>query len=54
MKLFVIDGINLLEKFMDWIGESIKDMGRECDAKFMRRTVINAPREKVIIGSLYL
>ena len=28
MKQFVIGGINLLEKFMEWIGEKVKDMGR--------------------------
>ena len=25
---FVIGGINLLEKFMEWIGEKVKDVGR--------------------------
>jgi hypothetical protein len=25
MKQFVIGGINLLEKFMEWIGEKVKD-----------------------------
>lgn len=29
MKQFVIDGMNLLEKFMDWIGEKVRDVGRE-------------------------
>ena len=29
MKQFVIGGINLLEKFMEWIGEKIKDVRRE-------------------------
>ncbi|MDO5383216.1 MAG: hypothetical protein Q4F06_10945 [Eubacteriales bacterium] len=28
MKQFVIGGINLLEKFMEWIGERVKDVGR--------------------------
>ena len=28
MKQFVIDGINLMEKFMEWIGEKVKDVGR--------------------------
>ena len=28
MKQFVIGGINLLEKFMKWIGEKVKDVGR--------------------------
>ena len=28
MKQFVIDGVNLLEKFMEWIGEKVKDVGR--------------------------
>lgn len=28
MKEFVIGGINLLEKFMEWIGEKVKDVGR--------------------------
>ena len=28
MKQFVIGGINLLEKFMEWIGEKGKDVGR--------------------------
>lgn len=28
MKQFVIGGINLLEKFMEWIGENVKDVGR--------------------------
>lgn len=28
MKQFVIDGINLLERFMDWIGEKVRDVGR--------------------------
>lgn len=28
MKQFVIDGINLLEKFMEWIGEKVRDVGR--------------------------
>ena len=28
MKQFVIGGINLLEKFMDWIGEKVRDVGR--------------------------
>lgn len=28
MKQFVIGGINLLEKFMEWIGEKVKDVGR--------------------------
>lgn len=26
MKQFVIDGMNLLEKFMDWIGEKVRDV----------------------------
>ena len=29
MKQFVIGGINLLEKFMEWIGEKVKDVGRD-------------------------
>ena len=29
MKQFVIGGINLLEKFMEWIREKVKDVGRE-------------------------
>lgn len=29
MKQFVIGGINLLEKFMEWIEEKVKDVGRE-------------------------
>lgn len=29
MKQFVIGGINLLEKFMEWIGEKVKDVWRE-------------------------
>lgn len=29
MKQFVIGGINLLEKFLEWIGEKVKDVGRE-------------------------
>ena len=28
MKQFVIGGINLLEKFMEWIGEKVMDVGR--------------------------
>ena len=28
MKQFVIGEINLLEKFMEWIGEKVKDVGR--------------------------
>ena len=28
MKQFVIDGMNLLEMFMDWIGEKVRDVGR--------------------------
>ena len=28
MKQFVIGGMNLLEKFMEWIGEKVKDVGR--------------------------
>ena len=28
MKQFVIGGINLLEKFMEWIGKKVKDVGR--------------------------
>ena len=28
MKQFVIDGMNLLEKFMEWIGEKVRDVGR--------------------------
>ena len=28
MKQFMIVGINLLEKFMEWIGEKVKDVGR--------------------------
>ena len=28
MKQFVIGGKNLLEKFMDWIGEKVRDVGR--------------------------
>ena len=28
MKQFVIGGINLLEKFMEWSGEKVKDVGR--------------------------
>lgn len=28
MKQFVIGGMNLLEKFMDWIGEKVRDVGR--------------------------
>lgn len=28
MKQFVIGGMNLLEKFMDWIGEMVRDVGR--------------------------
>lgn len=26
MKQFVIGGMNLLEKFMDWIGEKVRDV----------------------------
>ena len=29
MKQFVIGGINLLEKFMEWIGEKVMDVGRD-------------------------
>ncbi len=29
MKQFVIGGMNLLEKFLEWIGEKVKDVGRE-------------------------
>lgn len=29
MKQFVIGEINLLEKFMEWIGEKVRDAGRE-------------------------
>lgn len=29
MKQFVIGGINLLERFMEWIGEKVRDVGRE-------------------------
>ena len=29
MKQFVISEINLLEKFMEWIGEKVKDVGRD-------------------------
>ena len=28
MKQFVIGGINLLEKFLKWIGKKAKDVGR--------------------------
>ena len=28
MKQFVIGGINLLEKFLEWIGEKVRDVGR--------------------------
>lgn len=28
MKQFVIGGMNMLEKFMEWIGEKVKDVGR--------------------------
>ena len=28
MKQFVVGGMNLLEKFMDWIGEKVRDVGR--------------------------
>ena len=28
MKQFVIGGMNLLEKFLEWIGEKDKDVGR--------------------------
>lgn len=28
MKQFVIGGMNLLEKFMEWIGERVRDVGR--------------------------
>ena len=28
MKQFVIGGMNLLEKFMDWIGEKVRDVER--------------------------
>ena len=28
MKQFVIGGINLLEKFTEWIGEKVKNVGR--------------------------
>ena len=28
MKQFVIGGMNLLEKFSEWIGEKVKDVGR--------------------------
>lgn len=28
MKQFVIGGMNLLEKFMEWIGEKVRDVGR--------------------------
>ena len=29
MKQFVIGGMNLLERFLEWIGEKVKDVGRE-------------------------
>ena len=28
MKQLVIDGMNLREKFMDWIGEKVRGVGR--------------------------
>ena len=28
MKQFVIGGMNLLEKFIEWIGEKVRDVGR--------------------------
>ena len=28
MKQFVLGGINLLEKFLEWIGEKVRDVGR--------------------------
>ena len=28
MKQFVIGGMNLLEKFLEWIGEKVEDVGR--------------------------
>ena len=28
MKQFVIGGMNLLEQFLEWIGEKVKDVGR--------------------------
>lgn len=28
MKQFVIGGMNLMEKFLEWIGEKVKDVGR--------------------------
>lgn len=28
MKQFVIGGMNLLERFLEWIGEKVKDVGR--------------------------
>lgn len=28
MKQFVIGGMNLLEKFLEWIGEKVRDVGR--------------------------
>lgn len=28
MERFVIGGMNLLEKFFEWIGEMVKDVGR--------------------------
>ena len=34
MKQFVIGGMNLLEKFMDWIGEKVRDVGKK---KVMRK-----------------
>ena len=29
MKQFVLGGINLLEKFLEWIGEKVKDVKKE-------------------------
>ena len=29
MKQFVIGGMNLLERFLEWIGGKVKDVGRE-------------------------
>ena len=29
MKQFVIGGMNLLEKFLEWIGEKVKDVKKE-------------------------
>lgn len=47
MKQFVIGEMDLMEKFTDWIGEKVRDVGEESEIK-ITEIIENCSRENLV------